>query len=65
MNIDAQLRLVLNARVQVSHLVMIVNPVHHEVWEPRILALVRLLEQGVEELQTLLAEVVSENFEGH
>ena len=64
-DVDTQLCLVLNAREQVCHLVMVVHPVHDEIREPRVFAFVRFLEQVVKELKTLLPEVVPENLKRH
>ena len=62
-NVNSQVALVFNARLQVRHLVVVVNPVHHEVWEPRVLSL--CLEQLVEQSKTFLAKFISEDFERH
>ena len=45
-NINAEISFTLDVRLQISHLEMVINPVHHEVREPW--GLPRCLEQFVE-----------------
>ena len=63
MNVEIVVVLELYICFKISHFEMIVDPVHDEVREPRILS--TSLEQLVEELQAFLTEVVSEYFETH
>ena len=36
MNIETKITLAFNIGFKISHLEMVVNPIHYEVWEPRI-----------------------------
>ena len=62
-DVDAEVRLPLNVGLQVGHLKVVVHPVDNEVRKPRVLA--RTLKQTTEQLETVLAEVVAEDLEGH
>ena len=55
--------LLLDVGLQVGHLEVIIDPVDYEVGEPWGLSW--CLEKLIKQLQTLLAEVISENFETH
>ena len=63
MNVKSEITLAFNICLQVGHLEMVIDPVHNEVREPRILS--SGLEKFVEQLQALLSEVVAEDFEAH
>ena len=63
MNVDSEIGLRLNIRFQVGHLEVIIHPVHHKIWEPRISPLA--LEQAAKQLQAVLAKVVSKHLEAH
>ena len=63
MDVDSKLCLVLNVGQVISHLIVIVNPIHDEVSEPWVLSFG--LKKSIEELEALLAKVVSEHLEGH
>lgn len=60
-DINAQVTLILNVGLQVSHLIVIINPVDYEVREPWILSL--CLEQFIEQFKRLLAKVVPKYLE--
>jgi len=62
-NVESKVTLTFNICLQVGHLEMIIDPVHNEVWEPRVLS--TSLEQFVEKLQALLPEVIAKDFEAH
>lgn len=62
-DVNAEVGLLLDVGLEVGHLEVVVDPVDHEVGEPGGLS--RGLEQLIEELQTLLPEVVPEHFETH
>ena len=63
MNIKSEVVFTFNICFQVGHLKVVVDPVDHEIGEPGVLS--SNLEKLVEELEALLAEVVSEDFEAH
>ena len=63
MDVYAKVGLALDVCLKIGHLEVVVHPVDHEVREPRSLA--RGLEELVEELETLLAEMVAVYFEAH
>lgn len=63
MNINTQVCLLLNVCFQIGHLEVVVNPVDHEVGEPWVLTFA--LEQAAEQFQTVLTEMVTEDFERH
>lgn len=50
-------------RFEVGHLEVVIYPVDDEVGEPRVLS--SGLEKLIEQLKTLLAEVVAKDFETH
>jgi hypothetical protein len=61
MDVDFQVSLLLDVRLQVSHLKVIVHPVNHKVREPRIFALT--FKQTTEQFQGVLSEVISKHLE--
>ena len=61
--VDTKVGLLLDVGLQVGHLEVIIDPVDYEVGEPWGLSW--CLEKLLKKLQTLLAEVISENFETH
>lgn len=63
MNIESQVALTLNICLNVGHLEMIIDPVHHEVGEPRVLS--ADLEQFIKQFEALLPEIISKYFEAH
>lgn len=63
MDVEAHVALCLDVCLKVCHFKVVIHPVHHEVWEPRVFP--SCLKQLVEEFEALLAEVVSEYFETH
>jgi len=69
MNIDFKISFLFNSGLKVSHLEMIVNPIHNEVWEPSfwtaIIDVTLALKKTAEQFKTFLAEVISENLERH
>jgi hypothetical protein len=56
-------QLLLDIRLQISHFIVIIDPVDHKIWVPGRLSL--CVEQVVEDLEALLAKVVAEKLEGH
>jgi len=62
-DVDAEVRLPLDVGLQVGHLKVVVHPVDNEVRKPRVLA--RTLKQITEQLETVLAKVVTKDLEGH
>ena len=61
MNVNSKFGLLLNVSFQVSHLEVIINPVNNKIWKPGVLAF--RFEETAEQLEAVLAEVVSENLE--
>ena len=63
MDIDAQVGLILYICFKVCHLKVIINEVHHEIREPRVLAL--RFKKPTEQFKALLSKVITEDFERH
>lgn len=63
MDVNAKFGLLLNVSFQVSHLEVIVNPVNNKIWKPGVLAF--RFKEAAEQLEAVLAEVVSEYLERH
>lgn len=63
MDVDSKLCFLLNIGFEVRHFEVVVNPVNNEIRKPGVLAL--RLKQPAEELEAVLAEIVSEYLKGH
>ena len=63
MDVDSKLSFLLNIGFEVRHFEVVVNPVNNEIRKPGVLAL--RLKQPAEELEAVLAEIVSEYLKGH
>ena len=62
-DVEAKVGFILDVRLMEGHLEVIVDEVDNEVGEPWLFAF--SLEEAAEETETLLAEMVAEDLEGH
>ena len=62
-DVEAKVSFILDVRLMEGHLEVIVDEVDNEVGEPWLFAF--SLEKAAEETETLLAEMVAEDLEGH
>jgi hypothetical protein len=63
MNVKTDVSLCFNIGLKVCHIKVVINPVHHKVWEPWVLS--TSLKELIEQFKTLLSKVVSEYLETH
>lgn len=63
MNVESEITLTLDIRLDVRHFEMVVDPVYDEVGEPRVLP--TNLEEFIEKLEAFLSKVVAKDFETH
>jgi hypothetical protein len=63
MDVKSEITFTFDISLQVCHLEMVINPIHNEIWEPRVFS--TGLEKFVKQFEAFLSEVISKDFEAH
>ena len=63
MDVKSEITFTFDISLQVCHLEMVINPIHNEIWEPRVFS--SSLEKFIKQFEAFLSEVISKDFEAH